>query len=161
MDSRSDLTLRKKTAARGSDSILIGTTLAIYKFMIKYDKPISAREIQRQLNLKSPSTAQFHLDKLARNEFITRSDLNDGKYVVDKLFLNHYMKFKRFVFPRYLMYAILSASFLTGWIGSLFLGVSRISPQEFFSLFYGMTTTIILCGIFWYETLRSAKHDRI
>lgn len=153
--------VRQQTVPISSDSVLTGTTLSVYRFLIKNGQPASAREIQRQMNLKSPSSAQFHLDKLERNGFVAKSNLNDGKYVVDRVLLNHYMKFKKFLFPRNLLYAILSTTFDIGWAGSMFVWTSKLTSRESYFLFYGVATSLILSGILWYETWRSAKRDRI
>ncbi len=60
---------------------LKGTTLEVYRFLLKSNKPVGARELQRALNLSSPSLAAYHLSKLeetglAKNE--------NGEFVVSK-----------------------------------------------------------------------------
>lgn len=45
---------------------LKGTTLEVYRFLLKSNKPVGAREIQRNLKLSTPSLAVYHLSKLGK-----------------------------------------------------------------------------------------------
>jgi predicted transcriptional regulator len=44
--------------------VLKGTTLEVYRFLLKSNKPVGTRELQRALNLSSSSVATYHLSKL-------------------------------------------------------------------------------------------------
>ena len=46
------------------EEALRGTTLDVYRFLLKRKEPVGAREVQRVLNLSSPSLATYHLSKL-------------------------------------------------------------------------------------------------
>ena len=53
---------------------LKGTTLDVYRFMIKNNKAVGAREVQRALNLSSPSLAVYHLSKLEEIDLIKKTN---------------------------------------------------------------------------------------
>ena len=51
-------------AADESKEVLKGTTLEVYRFLLKSSKPVGTRELQRALDLSSSSVATYHLSKL-------------------------------------------------------------------------------------------------
>jgi predicted transcriptional regulator len=54
------------TSEKEAKDALKGTALDIYRLMLTSNKPFGIREIQRALELRSPSIAQHHLLKLER-----------------------------------------------------------------------------------------------
>lgn len=47
-----------------SKEVLKGTTLEVYRFLLKSRKPVGTRELQRAMNFSSSSVATYHLSKL-------------------------------------------------------------------------------------------------
>ena len=82
---------------------LRGTTLDVYRFMIKQNKAVGAREVQRALNLSSPSLAVYHLTKLEEIDLIKKVN---GEYVITKNLLEDCIRVSRFLIPRFLFYSI-------------------------------------------------------
>jgi hypothetical protein len=113
--------------------------------MLKANKPLGIREIQRELNLSSPSLVQYHLSKL-EHERLVRKEL--GNYVVNRVLLNGCIKISRFVVPRYLFYSVLMAVLL---ISELTVLKPEIFSREYY--FY-VATTVIALLIFCYETVK-------
>lgn len=159
------------------EEVLTGTTMRVYKYLITLGRSVGPREIQRELNLSSPSLAIFHLEKLEKAGLIARKE-EDGTFFVDRAYLKHYVRLRRFLIPRYFFYATLTSFFLLGWLailvipmrvqGGLIQGGSfwqvLHSPNEFILLLifsYGLMITVILCGVFWYETLKVWKSEDI
>ena len=98
--------LEKQVAALGSDQtddVLKGSTREVYRFLLKSGKPAGAREIQRALNLSSPSLAAYHLTKLEEAGLLKKEN---GSYVIDRVVLEDCVKVSRFLIPRFLFYAI-------------------------------------------------------
>ncbi|MBT0158645.1 winged helix-turn-helix transcriptional regulator [Candidatus Bathyarchaeota archaeon A05DMB-2] len=130
---------------RESKEILKGTTLEIYRLLLKTNKPLGIREIQRALNLSSPSQAQYHLNKLEEAGLLKREM---GNYVINKVLLENCVRISRFLIPRYLFYSIFA-------IAILLIEVVLLRPvvlnREFF-LFVAATLIFVL--IFCYETAR-------
>ena len=92
-----------------SEKALKGKALDVYRFMLKKNKPVGAREVQRALGLSSPSVAVHHLSRL-EDVGILRHEA--GGYVVNKVVLEQSVKLSRFLVPRFLFYAIFAVSAL-------------------------------------------------
>jgi len=92
-----------------SADILRGTTLEIYRHMIKNRKGIGIREVQRELNLSSPSVARYHLSKLENAGLVKREN---GNYVVSRVLLENNIKINCLIIPRFLFYAVLAVVIL-------------------------------------------------
>ncbi|MCL5068077.1 MAG: helix-turn-helix domain-containing protein [Thaumarchaeota archaeon] len=159
-------------SAKRPDEVLTGTTLRVYKYLVTLGKPVGPREVQRELRLSSPSLAIFHLEKLEKAGLVVKND-SDGTFLVDRTYLKHYVKLRRFLIPRYLFYAVLTTLFLVGWLAILLLP-SRLSGGSFWDVLhssnsfvlvmvyvYGLLINIILCGIFWFETIKVWRDEEI
>ena len=72
--------------------------------MLKNDKPIGVRDVQRELNL-SPSVARYHLSKLENAGLVKHEN---GKYIVSKVLLENSVKIHHMFIPRFLFYALLA-----------------------------------------------------
>jgi DNA-binding transcriptional ArsR family regulator len=151
------------------DSALVGPTLKIYRLLLTSKDSLTAREVQKSLRMSSPSLAVFHLEKLERMGLV-KSD--DGHYSVSRLYLKHYFRLRRFLIPRYVFHSMLATFFLAGW-GVLYAmmylsprtGLLSASRTPAFAisvlLSYGVAVTAILMVLFWFETSRVAKNDKI
>ncbi len=92
-----------------SKEVLRGTTLEVYRFLLKSNKPVGTRELQRALNLSSPSVATYHLSKLEDAGLLKREG---GGFSVSKYLLENSVKVNRFLIPRFLFYAIFAVAAL-------------------------------------------------
>jgi DNA-binding transcriptional ArsR family regulator len=150
---------------RDYDAVLTGTTLRVYKFLIKHKEPISARELQRLLELSSPSVAQFQLEKLEKNGLISKGE--NGSFSVDSLYLKHFIRFQSYLVPKYLFYALLSTCFLVGWAAEFLFGPAALdfgssaSSALVFAYLYGLCSTAILTATYWYETIKTLRYEKI
>ena len=123
-----------------------GTTLDIYRLILKTNKPLGIREVQRMLNLSSPSVAQYHLAKLEQAGLVKREV---GNYVVNRVLLDSCVKINRFLIPRYLFYSVFSAVILV-------LELTILQPAVLSSEYVFFTlATVIFLAIFCYETIRA------
>jgi len=132
------------TAGESTD-ILRGSSLDVYCLLLKTSKPLGIREIQRALNLSSPSVAQYHLSKLEHAGFLKREG---GNYVINRVVLDNRIKISHFLIPRYLFYSIFAVMIFL--IGLIFLRPTVINREYFFF----MATTLIFVLIFCYETAK-------
>ena len=151
------------------DSALTGTTLRVYKFLITQGRPIGPRELQRYFSLSSPAVSVFHLEKLERNGLITKQE-TEGTYIVNRIYLKHYVLLRRHLIPQYMFYASLSTFFLIAWAVAIPMGVLSISTTQqlvrqpmvyIYVYFYGVLTTGVLSLIFWYETVKVFRKETI
>jgi hypothetical protein len=166
-----DLGDSSSRAGGNLDEILTGTTLRVYRFMISRGDRVGPRELQRSLRLSSPGVASFHLDKLLRAGLVSKS--NDGLFAVDRVYLKHYIRVRRSLIPTYTFYAILTSGFLAGWIVLLTIP-GRLTHNSFWmaihtndsfiliaTVSYGLAITTVACGLFWYETAKVLRNDKI
>ena len=65
----------------GSDQIE-GTTLRVYVYVVKEDRPLGPRDVMRGLQLSSPSVAYRHLQKLESSGFLKKDE--HGEYVAKR-----------------------------------------------------------------------------
>lgn len=91
------------------EKALKGTALDVYLFLLKKNKPVGVREVQRALGLSSPSVANYHLAKLEEVGLLKREN---GGYTVIKVLLEQSIKLNRFLVPRYLFYSIFAVAAL-------------------------------------------------
>jgi hypothetical protein len=153
------------------EAVLTGTTLRVYRFMISKNEPVGPREVQRSLHFSSPGLASFHLEKLARSGLISKD--NGGAFTVNRVYLKHYVRFRRYLIPRYMFYATLSTAFLVGW-AIILLAPSTSNRTSFLKdlhgtdavmliivAMYGIVVTMFATIVLWFETAQVLKHDKL
>ncbi len=131
---------------------LKGNTLIVYWFMIRSNKPFSAREIQRKVGLSSSSLSLHHLNKLIELGLVRTN--REGQYLIAKkirpgllsLFIGSGFLFA----PRFIFYAV----FMTGVLLSSILFLSI--PLDFLGFLY--ISILTLCtALFWIESYKLWK----
>lgn len=125
--------------------VLRGLTLKVYKVILRSDKPIGIREVQRALNLSSPTLAVYHINKLEEAGLI-RKELNG--YVADRVILENLVRFRRILIPRNLFYTIFLTSSLV--MLAVFLRPPILTREYVFSL----AVISIAAATSVYETVR-------
>lgn len=130
---------------KDSNDVLKGKALEIYRFMLKTRKPLGIRELQRALDLSSPSVAQYHLSRLETIRLVKKEG---GNYVINKVVLDDCIKVSHFLIPKYLFYTVFASIVLI--IEITFSAPFVFTRQYFFSTI----TTGIFLGIFCFETVK-------
>jgi len=128
------------------EEVLKGTTLKVYRFLLKSSKPVGVREVQRALNLSSPSLAAYHLSRLEEAGLLR---CEKGDYSVDKVFLKSMIRIRRFLIPRYLFYSIFAFSALVIEL-TLFRPATLTSGYVFSTI-----VTFVFALAFCYETVKT------
>ena len=131
---------------------LKGTALEIYRFMLKARRPLGIRELQRALNLSSPSIVQYHLSKLEHAGLVKKKI---GNYEITKVYLEHFIVIHSFLVPRCLFYTIFGAFILS--IELTVLMPTTLALEYFFSTI----AIAFFVLIFGYETIKVWRNDRI
>ena len=135
-----------------AQNALRGTTLEIYRFLVKSNKPVGIREVQRALKLSSPSVVAYHFSKLEEANLIKREQ---GDYIVSKLVLEHSIRLSRFIIPRHLFYAIFA-------VAALIIELTVLRPiiisREYF---YSTIATLIFAVIFLYEAVKAWRRGEL
>jgi DNA-binding transcriptional ArsR family regulator len=126
--------------------LLKGTTLEVYRFLLKSSKPVGIRELQRALKLSSPSVATYHLMKLEEAGLLKRES---GNYTVAKYLLENSVKISRFLVPRYLFYAVFAVAVLV--VELTLMRPAFISREYIFST----AATSVIVSFLLYETAKT------
>ncbi len=128
--------------------ILRGTTLDVYRLMLKTRRPLGIREIQRMLKLSSPAVAQYHLSKLEYANLIKREGTN---YAIKKVYLDTCIQVNRMLVPKYLFYTIFA------WL-AFFMELTFLRPNPMTrEFFFAIIITLIFSVISSYETAKIWK----
>ena len=129
-----------------SKDVLRGTTLEVYRFLLKSNKPVGAREVQRTLHLSTPSLATYHLSKLEETGFVKKEK---GEFVVNKMILEDCIRFGHFLIPRYLFYSVFAVLALT-------VELTLFRPPVITSQYFFFVIVILVCAlIFCFETAKT------
>ena len=132
--------------------VLTGNTVRVYRYALKQRKPIGIREVQRALKLSSPTLAAFHLEKLEQAGLLKQTP--EG-YIVEKLILENYVRFRQLLFPKYLFYF---AAFTT----SVLLQIIFFRPTQITREYLFSTTMLALAATYFaYETIATLQKKRI
>ncbi len=130
-------------------SELKGTTLRVYWYALKKEK-VGVREVQRALNLSSPSVALHHIDKLVRMNLLKREE-DSSYHVIEKVEVDIVKQFVRvggLMVPRFLFYA---AYFSTLFLAYLLVRDVTLDFDNFMFLVLGASAVMMA----WYETLKA------
>ena len=133
-------------ATDDSKEVLRGTTLEVYRFLLKSNKPVGTRELQRALNLSSPSVATYHLSKLEDAGLLKREG---GGFTVSKFLLENSVKVNRFLIPRFLFYTIFAFAALA--VELTLMKPAQLTREYVFSVII----TGILALFCTYETIKT------
>ena len=135
-----------------SKEVLRGKTLDVYRFLLKSDKPVGTRELQRALNLSSSSVAVYHLTKLEEAGLLKREL---GGFTVKKFVLENSIKINRFLIPRYFFYAIFA-------IAVLIVELTVLKPVLFYREYvFSLIATGILAFFLCYETVKTWRRGNL
>ena len=130
--------------------VLRGLALKIYRFILKNDKPVGIREVQRALNLSSPTLALYHMNKLEEAGLIKKEA---NGYVADRIVLENVIRLRRILIPRTLFYMIFLITSLV--MLAVVLRPPTISREYIFSL----AVISIAAATSVYETIKVLSQD--
>ncbi|MFX1517895.1 MAG: winged helix-turn-helix domain-containing protein [Promethearchaeota archaeon] len=136
------------------ETMIKGTTLDVYFYLLRKKSSAGVREIQRSLDLSSPSVSSYHLDKLETLGIVRKNRF--GNYEVAKKIdigaLNQFIMIGNYTLPRFFFYAVFVSVLFIGYI-ILFL-TPPLSTGEVFALIFGIFG-VVIC---WVETILSWQH---
>ncbi len=134
------------------ESELRGRTLRVYFELLSTKEPMGPRELQRKLDLSSPSLAAYHLDKLVELGLVRRER---GEYEVEEVVqvgvLKQFIWVGHRALPRHLLYA---AFFTTALIIYLLVYPQHLTFANVAAWLFGGTAS----ALFWFETWRAYKN---
>ena len=135
-----------------SKGILRGLTLKVYRFILKNDKPVGIREVQRALNLSSPTLALYHINKLEEAGFIKKES---NGYVADRIILENLIRLRGVLIPRNFFYTVFLVTSLIFLV--VFLRPSILTREYIFSL--GVVSVAAATSV--YETIKALSEKAL
>ena len=134
------------------EEVLRGTTMEVYRFLLKSSKPVGAREVQRALNLSSPSLATYHLSKLEEIGLLRKE--SDG-FIVNKIILEDSIRIKRFLIPRFMFYSVFA-------ILALVFELTLFRPSVITGQYFFFVAVTFVCALaFCFETAKTWAKGRL
>jgi len=140
--------LSADSGAKSRDEPLSGTTYRVYKFIFKAAKPVGVYDIQRGLDLSSPSVAQYHTKKLLQMGLIREEP--EG-YVVDKNLFENVVRIRRMAIPVQVAYVGFFAILLDALL-------TLLRPQIITSTYFvALVSSLVALLIFVQQTIHTLR----
>jgi len=135
-----------------SDDVLRGLTLKVYRFILKNDRPVGVREVQRGLKLSSPTLALYRINKLEEAGFI-KKELNG--YTADRIVLKNLIRLRRVLIPRNFFYTVFFVTSLIFLV--VFLKPPILTREYIFAL--GVISVAAATSV--YETIKALSEKAL
>jgi hypothetical protein len=124
-----------------------GNTLKVYLYLLKHG-PSELREVQRGLNLSSPSLASYHLGRLLEEGYSKQDEY--GRYsavkeVSDRI-LEGYSKIGPAMVPQFFFFSLLFTILVTFFSFGTWIGFPFVP--------YLAGVSFAMLVVFWFETIR-------
>jgi predicted DNA-binding transcriptional regulator len=139
---------RLKPEKNEQEDILRGTTLRVYRFIYRQGRPVGIHDVQRGLELSSPSVAQYHIRKLLSVGLIREEQQG---YVIDRLIFESMIRVRRALIPFQATYSIFFAS-------TLVVMLTILRPPEVTSIYaFALIVNAVALASSLYEVLRALQ----
>lgn len=128
---------------------LKGTTLIVYWHLLKTGGSSTARKLQKELKLSSPSVAAYHLEKLCDLGLVQKNARGDyeARQQVPVGALRSFVRISGLMVPRFLFYTAYFATLLAVFLLQY---AMPLTPQALFALLLGTSAVLVTA----YETVR-------
>ena len=103
-----------------------GTTLRVYRYMYRAGTAMSIRDVQRGLELSSPSVAEYHIKKLVRAGLVQE---RDAGFVVDRVIFENVIRIRRTLIP-------LQTAYMAFFLSTLAILLTVFRPASVTSLYF-------------------------
>jgi hypothetical protein len=131
---------------------LEGTTLNVYAYVVKENKPVGPREVMRGANLSSPSTAYRQLQKLENLGLIMKDPY--GAYVAkEKANVSGHVWVGKNLVPRLICYSLFFFGLLSVEVAVLFVEFFFVGQTPSLAVLYLVPITAGSAGLFLAEGL--------
>jgi hypothetical protein len=109
---------RQSGGKRARVQHLSGKTWDVYLYILTSTEPAGVRDVWRNLELSSPSLAQYHINKLLAQQLLTQT--RDGKYLaIEKAqmeTLRNFVMLRGKLIPRFVFYGAMIAGFFAVYL---------------------------------------------
>lgn len=124
-----------------------GNTLRTYLYLLRSGTS-ELREVQRALELSTPSLAAYHLGKLVEAGYVSQDER--GRYMITwdatKDLLEGYVRIGTVVFPQLFFFSILFTAVVGFFAAMSLFNAAYVSPL--------VAGSVVMIATFWYETSR-------
>lgn len=128
-----------------TEALLKGTTWKVYKYILE-NGPTGIREIQKSLELSTPSLVLYHLNKL-EHEGIVKKD--EHGYTASQVILQSRVKVRRLLIPRYFFYSLFMIAAI---VVELLVFRPRIISRDYA---FSLAVMFAITAFCLYETVRA------
>lgn len=146
--------MRESPTEKEIEPDLRGNTLRVYWHMLIQNESVGVREVQRALNMSSPSVASHHLTKLVSLDLVEQ--LSDNTYKVKQVVkvgvLRNFIEFRGRFLPRYAFVAMFFTSYTI-----TYLILSLIAPPNIYDRYIALAIGVIGALFAWLESVRLWK----
>jgi predicted DNA-binding transcriptional regulator len=133
---------------KSEEDVLKGTTLRVYRLIYRQGKPMGVHDVQRGLQLSSPSVAQYHIKKLLGAGLIREGQ--DG-YVIDRIIFENMIRVRRALIPLQATYSIFFAS-------TLVVMLTLLRPPSITSVYiFALIVNCVALAISLYDVSRALR----
>lgn len=133
---------------------LRGNTLRVYWHMLTQNESVGVREVQRALNMSSPSVSSHHLTKLVSLDLVEQ--LSDNTYKVKQVVkvgvLQNFIGFRGKFLPRYAFVAMFFTSYTLAY-----LVLTMIAPPNIYDRYIALAIGVVGALFAWWESIRLWK----
>lgn len=140
-------TVGKKSERRSPPEVK-GNTLRVYLFLLRHG-PSELREVQRGLDMSTPSLASYHLDKLIAIGYVSQN--GNGQYVASKdassEIIDGFTRIGVILVPQLFFIAVLF-TILVGYFAFMSAHSTAYVP-------FLIASSLALVVSVWYQTLRA------
>ena len=138
---------RLATPPKKPPSDIRGNTLRVYVYLLRSGAS-ELRDVQRALDLSTPSLASYHLGRLVEAGYATQDE--HGRYLVvqgaTNAILDGYTKLGGVVVPQLLFFSVLFSALIG------FFAFMSLSYASYVPLLVAVSAAMVV--VFWYETAR-------
>jgi len=126
---------------------ITGNALRIYLYLVTHG-PSELREVQRGLDLSTPSLASYHLNRLIEARYVEQDE--ESRYVAVKEssteILEGYSKIGTTLIPQFFFFSVLFT------ILAAFFSYKALTQPGFTVYLVGVSLAMVI--LLWYETMR-------
>jgi len=120
---------------------LRGTSLKVYRYILKAGRPVRLSEVQRDLKLSGLSLAQYHTKKLTEMGLIREEQTG---FVVEKVVMQNVFRLRRTLIPFQLGYAVFFGLTLV----ALFVLARNMPFSAFVLIAIGVNITALIIALY-------------
>ncbi len=146
--------MRDKPNENAIESELRGNTLRVYWYMLSQNEAVGVREVQRAIDMSSPSVASHHLSKLISLELVEKRP--DNSYEVSRVVkvgvLRNFIDFRGRFLPRYVFVAIFFSAYTVAY-----LVLTLFTNPGFYDRIIAIAIGVIGALFAWIESVRLWK----